>query len=132
MRFRSVLRRFLDKSGKYKMYFLRGHNSWFYFAFYIINFTVIIYKLLLEDLSLPDWMNFSYFFLLFVFLYIPISTIVGMLDYKKGTFRGEALLSLEVNPITQKMFENQELILKQQKELEDQLKKLLENERKWN
>lgn len=126
MKLRPILRKVLDTSGKYKMYFLRGHNSWFYFVFWLVNFTVIIYKLLLEDLSLPEWMSFPFFFSLFILIYIPLATIVGKLDYRKGTFRGEALLSLEVNPITQMLVANQESIIKKQKELEEQIKKLLE------
>lgn len=130
MKVRKTLRKILDKTGKYKQYFLRGHNSWFYFAFWLVNFTIIIYKLLLEDIALPEWMRFSYFFIVFVFLYVPLAVLVGRFDFRRGTFRGEANLSLEVNPIIQKQFANQEKILSEQKELRaelEKIKELLEN-----
>jgi len=126
LKIRKGLRKTLDTTGKFKMYFLRGHNSWFYFAFWLVNFTIIIYKLLLEDLVMPEWMRFSYFFILFIFIYIPLATIIGKFDYKRGTFRGEANLSLEVNPIIQKQFANQEAIILEQQKIREELKKLEE------
>lgn len=126
MKVRKALRTSLNNLGKYKMYFLRGHNSWFYFVFWLVSFTTIIYKLLLEDLTLPDWMKFSYFFIFFILVYIPIAVIIGRFDYRRGTFRGEVNLSLEVNPIIQKQFQNQELIISEQRRLSEELEKIKE------
>ncbi len=126
MKIRKNLRTLLNTVGKFKMYFLRGHNSWFYFIFWLVNFTIIIYKLLLEDLFMPEWMRFSYFFILFVFIYVPISILVGKFDLKRGTFRGEVGVVLEVNPIWIKQFKNQEKIISEQKELREELEELKE------
>ncbi len=126
MKVRKNLRTLLNTVGKFKMYFLRGHNSWFYFIFWLVNFTIIIYKLLLEDLFMPEWMRFSYFFILFVFIYVPISILVGKFDLKRGTFRGEVGVVLEVNPIWVQQFKNQETIISEQKELREELEELKE------
>lgn len=126
MKVRKTLRKFLDVTGRHKQYFLRGHNSWFYFAFWLVNFTVIIYKLLLEDVVLPEWLRFSYFFVLFILIYIPLAIFVGRFDFKRGTFRGEVNLIRKVNPIWVQQFENQETIILEQKELRKELAKIKE------
>ena len=123
---RIISRKILDNIGKYKMFFLRGHNSWFYFIFWLVSFTTIIYKLLLEDSIMPEWMHFSYFFFLFIIVYVPLAIVVGRFDYKKGTFRGEVNVSLEVNPLIQKQFKNQETIILEQKQLRAELEKIKE------
>lgn len=123
---RTIMRKLLNGVGKFKVYFLRGHNSWFYFAFWLVNFTIIIYKLLLEDIILPEWMRFSYFFLLFCFIYVPLAILIGRFDFKRGTFRGEMDVTLDVNPIVQKQFKNQEKIISEQKELREELEELKE------
>jgi hypothetical protein len=75
---------------------------------------------------MPEWMRFSYFFILFVFIYVPISILVGKFDLKRGTFRGEVGVVLEVNPIWIKQFKNQEKIISEQKELREELEEIKE------
>jgi S-adenosylmethionine synthetase len=56
--------------------------------------------------------------------------LVGRFDFKRGTFRGEVNVSLEVNPLIQQQFKNQEKIISEQKELRkelEEIKELLKN-----
>ena len=99
-------RKIIDRGSRYKQYFLRGHNQWFALAFSLINFTLIFYKLLLENLVfIPDYLkSYTLFVILFGLTYFPLATIIGFYDFKKGTFNAEQKLSREISPIWKELF----------------------------
>ena len=99
-------RRWIDKLSVVKQYFLRGHNSWFALAFAIINFTLIFYQLLFVNLYFVPAVLKSYlvFFIVFGILYFPLATVIGYLDFRKGTFSAEQNLQKEVSPVWKEVF----------------------------
>lgn len=103
---RVFLRKWIDRLSIIKQYFLRGHNAWFALFFSIINFTLIFYNLLFEKLFfIPAYLkSYLIFFIIFGILYFPLATIIGFLDFKKGTYSAEASLQKEVNPVTREIF----------------------------
>ncbi|MFX0062115.1 MAG: hypothetical protein ACFFC7_07990 [Candidatus Hermodarchaeota archaeon] len=126
---RKVLRRGVDKTGRLKQYFLRGHGSWFALAFSLINFTLIFYKLFLEQLYfIPEvFKSYALFFIVFMASYFPIATILGYLDYRKGTFSAEQTLAATMSPIWRQVFAKLERLEKDNKELLSKLHTLTEN-----
>ncbi|MHA1303214.1 MAG: hypothetical protein ACTSQE_05655 [Candidatus Heimdallarchaeaceae archaeon] len=117
----------LDFLGRIRVYFLRGHNSWFYLMFYFVNFTLIFYNLLLEKLYfMPDWMSFWKFGLFFILVYPPVAILVGRFDFRKGTYKGEQQVQLAVNPLWRKNFQRMDELENQIRELKDLIIKTTE------
>ena len=104
------VRLIIDKGARGKQYFLRGHYSWFALGFSILNFTLIFNNLLIKNLDFVPAALKSYatFFLIFGAIYFPLATIIGYLDFKKGTFAAEQRLSKELSPIWQEVFKRLE------------------------
>lgn len=100
------LRTLVDGLGKWKFYLIRGHSQWFALALTLVNFTVIFYKLLVEDLNfVPTFLRRYWIFTtLFITLYIAVSTIVGKLDYEKGTFKSQQKVVQNTSPIWEEVF----------------------------
>ena len=100
------LRFWIDCLSIVKQYFLRGHNAWFALAFTLINFTIIFYQLFLVNLSfIPEYLkSYSIFVIVFGIIYFPLATIVGYLDFKKGTFSAEQNLQKQVSPVWREVF----------------------------
>lgn len=89
----------IDKISRYKQYFLRGHTGWFSLALSLINFSLIFYSFFLGNI-IPG-LGFLPFFLIFFVFYSSICTIVGFIDLRKGTYKGEASMYYELSPIWQ-------------------------------
>ena len=106
MKIKLFLRSWIDRFSVLKQYFLRGHNAWFALFFSIINFTLIFYNLLFEKLYfIPEIMkSYLVFFIVFGIIYFPISTLLGYLDFKKGTFSAEQNLQKTINPVWKDVF----------------------------
>ena len=106
IKIKTELRKMIDQSSRLKQYFLRGHNSWFALIFSLLNFTLIFYNLLFINLFfIPDiFKSYSIFILIFGSFYFPLAALIGFLDFKKGTFKAEQELSLEISPIWQEVF----------------------------
>lgn len=123
------IRTIIDRGSRYKQYFLRGHNQWFALAFSLINFTLIFYKLLLENLVfIPDHLkSYTLFLILFGLTYFPFATIIGFYDFKKGTFNAEQKLSREISPIWKELFSRIEKLENNGADLLKILEKLEEN-----
>ena len=109
----------IDEGARLRQFFLRGHSNWFALAFSLVNFTLIFYNLLFVKLFfIPEiFKSFSIFFIIFVFLYFPFATIIGYLDYRKGTYRAEQQLTKDLSPIWQDLFSKLEHLEKQNEEL---------------
>ena len=81
-------------------YFRRGHNTYLVFLMSFANFIVIQYRLLIEYVPFLKYMfsSLTAFALTFIAIYIPLSIIIGWLDYKKGLVRTEVSLLAQRNP----------------------------------
>ena len=51
-----------------------------------------------------EYKSYFLFVLVFGLIYLPLSSIVGYLDLKKGTFKEEQLLTKELSPIWNEIF----------------------------
>jgi uncharacterized membrane protein YbhN (UPF0104 family) len=113
------LRVIIDRGARMRQYFLRGHSSWFALAFSLINFTLIFYNLLFVNLFfIPEiFKSFSIFFIIFACLYLPIASLIGYLDFKKGTYKAEQQLTKEVSPVWREVFEKFTVLEKQNQDL---------------
>ena len=113
------LRIMIDEGARLRQFFLRGHSTWFALAFSLINFTLIFYNLLFVKLFfIPEiFKSFSIFFIVFVTIYFPFATIIGYLDFRKGTFRAEQQLTKDLSPIWQDLFGKLDHLEKQNQEL---------------
>jgi len=104
---RKFLRNILDGIGKNKLFFLRGYQGYFALLLSMVNTTIIIYKLLLEDFSiLPSWIRYSYFAIFFMTLLIFVSILIGRFDMKKGTFNKEQEEFANHSPIWKRIFKD--------------------------
>jgi len=127
------IRTVINKFGRLKLYFLRGHSQWFVYVFSLTNFSLLFYNFLFKNLRfIPEALKqFYIFFSLFIILYVPIAMIIGYFDFKKGTFKAEQMVMLEMSPIWKKMFIEINIIRNQldiiQKEVND-LKEVIKNE----
>jgi hypothetical protein len=103
---KKMLRKLIDRLARLKQYFLRGHNAWFALAFSLLNFTLIFYNLLFIKLFfIPEILkSYSIFFMIFGSIYFPFTIILGWLDFKKGTYKAEQALALEISPIWNQVF----------------------------
>lgn len=113
------LRVIIDRGARLRQYFLRGHSSWFALAFSLINFTLIFYNLLFVNLYfIPEiFKSFSIFFVIFSCLYLPFASLIGYLDFKKGTYNAEQELTKEVSPVWREVFSKFTALEKQNQEL---------------
>jgi len=101
-----LLRQGIDTGARMKQYFLRGHGAWFALLFSLITFTLIFYNLLIKNLYfVPDmFKSYTVFVLIFGSIYLPLATILGYLDYRKGTYAAEQVLQQELSPIWRNVF----------------------------
>lgn len=78
----------------------RGHSAWFAFALSFLNFVVLQYKLMIESVPFLHSMFSSLllFAVTFAVLYVPIATLVGWKDYKKGFFPTETSVAALSSP----------------------------------
>ena len=101
-----TLRKTIDKGARVWENTLRGHGNWFALAFSLMNFTLIFYNLFFINLFfVPEILkSYSLFFIIFSICYLPVATGIGWLDLRKGTYKEEQRLSLEISPIWQEVF----------------------------
>ena len=80
-----------DKLLRWIVYFKRGHSAWFVFIISLLNFTVIQYKLLIENVGFLKSLlpSMSLFLITFLASYIPLATLVGWIDAKRATLAKE-------------------------------------------
>ena len=123
---KKYLRKVIDDGARLRQYFLRGHGNWFALMFSLINFTLIFYNLLFVNLFfIPAFLkSFSLFFIIFGVIYFPIATVVGWLDFKKGTYRAEQQLTREISPIWSEVFAKLEQLAQQNQDVLRTMKSL--------
>ncbi len=115
----SQIRPLLVILSKWRTFFLRGHGNWFAYVMSMINFVTISFYLLIENLTIipEEWKRFRYYAVLFLFIYVPLATIVGYLDMKRGPYRVEQRLAREMSPLWQEVFDELDEIKEKQAEI---------------
>jgi len=91
---------------RYWAYFRRGHSVYLAFATSLLNFIVIQYRLLVQNITLLRtllprlWM----FLVVFVATYLPLATLIGWIDYQRGSVPTDSALSAKASPWIQDLF----------------------------
>jgi len=81
-------------------YFRRGHSVYLVFLMSFLNFIVIQYRLVVQNIpilyeTLPRLWIFT---IILLATYIPIATLIGWLDYKKGSVPTDRALGAKASP----------------------------------
>ena len=89
-----------DRIGRMWSYFRRGHSTYLAMALSFANFVVIQYRLLIQYVPFLSYIFSSLlsFGLVFTLIYIPISTLIGWLDYKRFAVPIDLILLTKANP----------------------------------
>lgn len=91
-----------DKKSKLRFwtYFRRGHSVYLGYILSFSNFIVLQYRLLVEQMPILDaiFNSILLFGIVFIFVYIPISTIIGYYDYEKYAVPIDASIFAKSNP----------------------------------
>jgi hypothetical protein len=88
---------------RYWTYFRRGHSVYLIFAISFLNFIVIQWRLLIEKVEPLEalFQHFYIFTIIFFATYIPLATIIGWVDYKRGAVPVDQTVAAKVNPWVQ-------------------------------
>ena len=88
---------------RYWTYFRRGHGVYLIFAITFLNFIVIQWRLLIEQVDFLEalFQHFYVFTILFIITYLPLATIIGWIDYKRGAVPVDQVVAARVNPWVQ-------------------------------
>jgi hypothetical protein len=88
---------------RYWTYFRRGHNIYLIFIISFLNFVVIQWRLLIEQIQLLEafFQHFYIFTAIFMVSYISLATIIGWIDYKRGAFPVDQKIAAKVSPWAQ-------------------------------
>ncbi|NIN01538.1 MAG: hypothetical protein GTO24_26620 [candidate division Zixibacteria bacterium] len=88
---------------RYWTYFRRGHGVYLVFAISFLNFIVIQWNLLIEQIEPLKALlqHFYVFALLFFIIYPPLATVIGWIDYKRGAMPVDQTIAAKVNPYFQ-------------------------------
>ena len=81
-------------------YFRRGHAVYLAFVISFMNFIVIQYRLLIEQIPMLSFIfsQLYMFAIIFVFIYIPLSAIIGWIDYRRGSVPVDQEVAAKANP----------------------------------
>lgn len=94
-------------------YFKRSHSAYFSFVIQILNFTNILFVVLITlDIFKPTLQHYFFLILLLIFGYFPLSCVIGRWDYKHGSFIALSKILRERSPIYQELFERLERLEK--------------------
>lgn len=85
---------------RYWTYFRRGHSVYLIFAITFLNFVVIQWRLLIEQVEPLEtlFQHFYLFTILFIITYIPLATIIGWIDYQRGAVPVDQTVAVKANP----------------------------------
>jgi hypothetical protein len=90
----------LGRLARYYVYFRRGHSGYLVLLVALANFVVIQYRLLVEYIPSLQliFQSLTMFIIFFVLTYLPVTIIIGWLDYKRLVYPKEAQILMEANP----------------------------------
>jgi len=108
-------------------YFRRGHTTYLSFLISFANFIAIQYHLVIEAIPLLSniFSRLIYFVFVFIIIYLPISTMIGWVDFKKGAVPTESTIGALASPWAKDIARSLSLICEGRYE---EAKKILE---KW-
>ena len=88
---------------RYWTYFRRGHGVYLAFALSFLNFAVIQWRLLIEQVDFLEalFQHFYVFTIIFFVTYVPLATIIGWIDYKRGAMPVDLRLGAKASPWAQ-------------------------------
>ena len=102
---------FGKRAFRIRTYFIRGHSQYLILLLSLSNFIVIQYELFVKNIVNITIFEFS---LLFISIYPMIAIFLGILDYKKGSFRSDVDIYVENNPHWQDLMQKVNLIYEKQ------------------
>lgn len=85
---------------RYWAYFRRGNSTYLVFLISFANFIVIQYRLLIQYVPFLEaiFSSLLVFALTFFLIYVPLATVIGWADYKKGAVPIETSLIAQTGP----------------------------------
>lgn len=85
------------------IYFKTGHSGYLVYTISILNFVVLQHRLFIS--YIPFLSNYigglGKFFIIFILTYVPLASIIGYLEYRKGTI----VRTPKLNPYSQDTIE---------------------------
>ena len=93
------MRKLVDRILRYWIYFKRGHGTYLIFLVSFMNFITIQYTLLISKFTFLSlvFRDLIIFAISFLIVYIPLATIIGWLDIKRGAVPREFKISYSVS-----------------------------------
>ena len=85
---------------RYWAYFRRGHGVYLAFAITFLNFIVLQWSLLIEQIEpLRILLGQLYVFAIVFFVtYLPLAVIIGWVDYKRGSVPVDSAIGARASP----------------------------------
>ncbi len=99
-------RKILTKIGIFRTYFMRGYSVYFAFPIGLVSTSLIVYNFLIVKIPflLKIFSHYWLFFLIYSITLIPLSILIGKIDYKKGIYRHEQDEIVKHSPQWSKLF----------------------------
>ncbi len=90
---------------RYWAYFRRGYGVYLAFAISFINSVAIQYYLLIQEVPFLQvlFKNLYIFIIVFLVTYIPLATIIGWVDYKRGSVPVDTAIGARASPYAKDM-----------------------------
>ena len=123
-----MLSREFSRLARWYVYFRRGHSGYLAFLVALANFVVIQYRLLIQYIPSLQivFQSLTTFIIVFVATYLPLTIVIGWLDYKKFIYPREAAISTEANPYAYKPWPKEKIYWQYYLEVFKVLEKLAE------
>jgi len=85
---------------RYWTYFRSGHSVCLIFTISFLNFIVIQWRLLIEEIEPLKalFQHFYMFIIIFFVTYIPLATMIGWLYYKRGVVPVDQTVAAKASP----------------------------------
>ena len=118
----------LGRLARWYVYFRRGHSGYLALLVALANFVVIQYRLLIQYVPSLQmvFQSLTTFIIVFVATYLPLTIVIGWLDYKKFIYPREAAIVTEANPYYRKPWPKEKLYWQYYLEVFKVLEKLAE------
>jgi len=113
-------------------YFRMGWTTYFAFIFAAINTLTVTYFLAIDNYPMLKeiFPTFIIYIIIIATIGIPLLVFIGYLHYKRTpSFRAEAAVQVESNPVTRRVLVNSELTLKLNTKLLELILKISEGEK---
>ena len=100
--FESTLRAGMRRGLRYWAYFRRGHGIYLALLISFLNFLVIQYRLLIQQAPALSGLfhGLAEFAAAFTLIYAVAATLIGWIDYKRGSVAVDNVLIAQASPFT--------------------------------